>query len=55
MPNVISTGTHLAIPMPGHPVAPESEDKVKGDVAVLESLVDSADVVFLLTDSRESR
>ena len=41
--------------MPGHPVSPSEEARVKADVKVLEDLVDAHDAVFLLMDSRESR
>lgn len=41
--------------MPGHPVPPASVEQTKKDVATLEALVDTHDVVFLLMDSRESR
>ena len=39
--------------MPGHP--PANEEDVKKDIQKLEELIMSHDVVFLLTDSRESR
>jgi len=55
VPNVVSRGVELPIPMPGHPINKDSEDKVKGEVAVLDALIEGADVVFLLTDTRESR
>jgi ubiquitin-like modifier-activating enzyme ATG7 len=45
----------LSIPMPGHPI-PESEmDKFLNDFERLCKLIQSHDVIFLLTDSRESR
>jgi ubiquitin-like modifier-activating enzyme ATG7 len=39
--------------MPGHPYA--SNDKLLHDVDTLSGLIESHDVIFLLTDSRESR
>nr|XP_002119661.2 ubiquitin-like modifier-activating enzyme ATG7 [Ciona intestinalis] len=56
-PGVNSHGIELSIPMPGHPVHKSDEliEKVKSEVATLESLIDSHDVVFLLMDTRESR
>lgn len=39
--------------MPGHPYS--SDEKLEKDVETLESLVQSHDVIYLLTDSRESR
>ena len=55
-PSVDASSRRLAIPMPGHPVTGEAElAQVKSDCDELASLVDSHDVVFLLTDTRESR
>ena len=39
--------------MPGHTVS--SEQEIRQDTQALVDLVDAHDVVFLLTDSRESR
>ncbi|CBQ69836.1 probable APG7-component of the autophagic system [Sporisorium reilianum SRZ2] len=54
-PGVDAKGISLSIPMPGHPVPPNSEQQVKADVERLEQLVEEHDVVYLLMDSRESR
>lgn len=54
-PKVQVTAHRLTIPMPGHPIPPSEEDKVRQDAAKLEDLVQSHDVIFMLTDSRESR
>ncbi len=54
-PGVDAKGISLSIPMPGHPVPPNSEAQVKADVETLEKLVDEHDVIYLLMDSRESR
>ncbi|KAJ2382858.1 Autophagy protein 7, partial [Coemansia sp. RSA 2559] len=54
-PNVDSQGVQLSIPMPGHSVSPAEIDATKSAVERLESLIVEHDVVFLLTDSRESR
>ena len=55
-PSVDASSRRLAIPMPGHPVTGEAElAQVKSDCDELASLVDSHDVVFSLTDTRESR
>ena len=52
-PSVDASSRRLAIPMPGHPVTGEAElAQVKSDCDELASLVDSHDVVFLLTDTR---
>jgi hypothetical protein len=50
-----ATGHSLSIPMPGHPIPPASVNQAKKDVALLETLFDEHDAVFLLMDSRESR
>ena len=50
-----ASGHSLSIPMPGHPIPPQSVEQAKKDVAALEKLVDEHDVIFLLMDSRESR
>lgn len=55
-PGAKSTGHVLKIPMPGHPLTSEAEAaSTKRDAGTLEALVSSHDVVFILTDSRESR
>lgn len=55
-PGVKSHGHILTIPMPGHPLATDAEvAAAKRDTKTLEDLVSSHDVVFVLTDSRESR
>eukprot|EP01065_Artemidia_motanka_P040796 TRINITY_DN5183_c0_g1_i2.p1 TRINITY_DN5183_c0_g1~~TRINITY_DN5183_c0_g1_i2.p1 ORF type:complete len:679 (+),score=185.48 TRINITY_DN5183_c0_g1_i2:76-2112(+) len=45
----------LSVPMPGHPVGQAAEPEVRRTCERLRDLVRAADVVFLLTDSRESR
>lgn len=45
----------MSIPMPGHPIAAANVEQAKEDVAALEKLFDTHDVVYLLMDSRESR
>lgn len=52
---VQSEGVVLSIPMPGHAFSAKEESTVRDDVIKLQELVDSSDVVFLLTDTRESR
>ncbi|KAJ1892050.1 Autophagy protein 7 [Kickxella alabastrina] len=54
-PNVDASGVQMSIPMPGHAVAPAEIDSVRAAVTQLENLIRAHDVVFLLTDSRESR
>ncbi|KAF9358927.1 Autophagy protein 7, partial [Mortierella sp. NVP85] len=54
-PGVNAVGHSLSIPMPGHPVSPALYENVQKDVAKLEELFESHDVIFLLMDSRESR
>ncbi|KAG2204980.1 hypothetical protein INT47_002604 [Mucor saturninus] len=52
-PTITSVGYNLSIPMPGHPST--SDEKLAKDIESLSSLIESHDVIFLLTDSRESR
>jgi ubiquitin-like modifier-activating enzyme ATG7 len=52
-PKVDATGYELSIPMPGHFVEPDG--KTQEAIQQLEQLISSHDIVFLLTDSRESR
>lgn len=55
-PGAKSAGHVLTIPMPGHPLAtPAEAAAAERDAGSLEALVRSHDVVFVLTDSRESR
>ncbi|CAO3653968.1 unnamed protein product [Mucor fragilis] len=53
-PTVVSEGYDLSIPMPGHH-AQSSDEQLSQDIDKLSQLVSDHDVVFLLTDSRESR
>ncbi|KAK9088840.1 hypothetical protein Scep_027922 [Stephania cephalantha] len=54
-PVVEAEGIVMAIPMPGHPIPSQIEDSVVKDCRRLRELISSHDVVFLLTDTRESR
>eukprot|EP01052_Picozoa_sp_SAG31_P021216 SAG31_NODE_1629_length_7702_cov_6.380902_2_plen_271_part_00 len=54
-PGVTVQSYDFAIPMPGHPVPDAAQQKTKEDVELLEHLIQSHDVIFLLTDTRESR
>ncbi|XP_023641371.1 ubiquitin-like modifier-activating enzyme atg7 isoform X2 [Capsella rubella] len=54
-PAMESSGVVMAIPMPGHPISRKDEDSVLADCKRLSELIESHDVVFLLTDTRESR
>jgi len=55
-PEVNSRGYSLEIPMPGHYAqSEEKQQKVIETLDTLEQLVSEHDVVFLLTDNRESR
>ncbi|XP_018008071.1 ubiquitin-like modifier-activating enzyme ATG7 isoform X2 [Hyalella azteca] len=54
-PSVISEGVVLTIPMPGHPPGRHQEQVAVSAVERLQQLIADHDVVFLLTDSRESR
>eukprot|EP00940_MAST-03C_sp_MAST-3C-sp2_P000715 g715.t1 len=54
-PGVRSAGVSLTIPMPGHPIPKNAVEACEGAVAKLKRLIHEHDVVFLLTDTRESR
>lgn len=55
-PSVNSTGHQMKIPMPGHFVSTEKGlDEVMEIIEKMERLVEWADVIFLVTDTRESR
>ncbi|XP_031113997.1 ubiquitin-like modifier-activating enzyme atg7 [Ipomoea triloba] len=54
-PAVESDSVVMAIPMPGHPVPKQEENNVLDDCRRLQDLISSHDVIFLLTDTRESR
>ena len=54
-PGVTSKGVMMSIPMPGHSVGEESKSSVFRDIDDLEALIDEHDVVYVLTDTRESR
>ena len=51
--DVKSEGIRLSIPMPGH--ASENDESLTETVTRLDQLIQETDVVFLLTDTRESR
>jgi len=51
--DVKSEGIRLSIPMPGH--ASENDESLQETVQKLDQLIQESDVVFLLTDTRESR
>lgn len=53
MPDAEAAYVEMNIPMPGHPH--QKRDDLKKTIAQLRELIDSHDVVFMLTDSRESR
>ena len=55
LPGVNAIGVELNIRMPGHAVQPEDVENCTRDVNKLEELIQSHDIVFLLTDSREAR
>lgn len=56
-PMVETRGEVMKIPMPGHAVGNNEEavKEVLGNLEKLENLIKEHDIVFLLTDSRESR
>ncbi|KAG4074407.1 hypothetical protein HA402_000386 [Bradysia odoriphaga] len=54
-PGVQPSGYNLHIPMPGHTIGEAIMEETLATIKKLEELVQSHDVIFLLTDSRESR
>lgn len=54
-PSVNASGHILYIQSPGHQIADSMRDKAIENIELLKSLIQSHDVLFLLTDSRESR
>ncbi|XP_052870137.1 uncharacterized protein LOC128275615 [Anopheles cruzii] len=55
-PAINTQGEDIRIPMPGHPVTEAAAvEETKSCLAKLTTLIEKHDVVFLLTDSRESR
>ncbi|XP_049775699.1 ubiquitin-like modifier-activating enzyme ATG7 [Schistocerca cancellata] len=54
-PGVNASGYQLHMPMPGHTVGEVMLPEVQKAVLKLEQLIENHDVIFLLTDSRESR
>ena len=54
-PGVVAASYDLSIPMPGHPLPESEHEKLGEDVKLLDGLIQSHDVIFLLTDTRESR
>lgn len=50
-----TAGYFVHIPMPGHPVGESLISKTIESIQTLEQLIDENDVIFMLTDSRESR
>lgn len=45
----------MHIPMPGHSVGESTLNEREKDVETLTDLINNHDIIFLLTDSRESR
>lgn len=50
-------GLNIHIPMPGHPISstPEAQEETCSAIEQLQIMAQDHDVIFLLTDSRESR
>ncbi|KAL5274081.1 ATG7 family protein [Megaselia abdita] len=54
-PSAVTKGYVMQIPMPGHAVGDSMRETITKDLETIEELVKNHDVIFLLTDSRESR
>lgn len=54
-PGVNSRGSCLRIPEPGHPLSAEEKQNLPYQLSMINNELDNHDVVFLLTDTRESR
>jgi len=54
-PGMDAHGYNLSVPMAGHPIIGDQEERVKKDFEKLKSLIESHDAIFLLMDTRESR
>ncbi|KAL7051316.1 hypothetical protein ACKWTF_004425 [Chironomus riparius] len=55
LPSVKSHGHVLTIPMPGYPINESTRQKTIEDVDLIVNMIKDSDVLFLVTDSRESR
>lgn len=55
LPSVNTAGHVLQIPMPGHAVGDSQREKTVESLDLIKSLIQAHDVMFLVTDSRESR
>ncbi|KDD73945.1 hypothetical protein H632_c1708p0, partial [Helicosporidium sp. ATCC 50920] len=54
-PGARAQGVRLSIPMPGHVFSDAQRGAARADAQALSDLMNAHDVVFLLTDTRESR
>lgn len=54
-PQAVPNGYHAFIPMPGHPVGESTVQSTIDSIDRIKQLVKEHDVIFMLTDSRESR
>ena len=48
-------GRYLSVPMPGHPIFSTELESVEKDILQLIHYIQTRDIIFLLTDTRESR
>ncbi|XP_037941686.1 ubiquitin-like modifier-activating enzyme atg7, partial [Teleopsis dalmanni] len=54
-PSTVANGYVMQIPMPGHTIGEAQKSETEADINKIKELVTQHDVIFLLTDSRESR
>lgn len=55
LPSINATGYVLQVPMPGHSISDSMRPKTIENLKLITSLIQDHDVLFLVTDSRESR
>uniref|UniRef100_A0A0N5C7Z8 Ubiquitin-like modifier-activating enzyme ATG7 n=1 Tax=Strongyloides papillosus TaxID=174720 RepID=A0A0N5C7Z8_STREA len=55
IPNCITEGVNLNIPMPGHIISESQSEKYFEDFSKLDNLIQNHDTIFLLLDSKEAR
>ncbi|CAK1542187.1 unnamed protein product [Leptosia nina] len=55
LPTVVSNGSALHIPMPGHPIGESLKEETISNIKQIVEAIQEHDVIFLLLDTREAR